>query len=101
MIQPPPRRPGELGVHSLDHFSLLVPDAADAEKFYGLFGLNTKTRRRAASLRSTPRVSPPLGHGGRGPRKKPNYVSFGTFEDDTCPELQESSRPIGVRCLIP
>ena len=41
MTQPVPRRPGELGVHSLDHFSLVVPDVADAEKFYGLFGLQT------------------------------------------------------------
>ena len=42
MAQPVPRRPGELGVHSLDHFNLLVPDVAEAEKFYGLFGLDTK-----------------------------------------------------------
>jgi hypothetical protein len=33
MIQPIPHRPGELGVHSLDHFNLLVPDVADAAKF--------------------------------------------------------------------
>ena len=42
MAQPTPRRPGELGVHSLDHFNFVVPDVAQAEKFYGLFGLNTK-----------------------------------------------------------
>jgi hypothetical protein len=52
MTPPIPRRSGELGVHSLDHFNLLVPDVADAEKFYGLFGLNTK--EEPASLRSTP-----------------------------------------------
>ena len=42
MAQPTPRRPGELGVHSLDHFNFVVPDVAQAEKFYGLFGLNAK-----------------------------------------------------------
>ena len=42
MAQPVQRRPGELGVHSLDHFNFVVPDVAQAEKFYGLFGLNTK-----------------------------------------------------------
>ena len=42
MSQPTPRRPGELGVHSLDHFNFVVPDVAQAEKFYSLFGLNTK-----------------------------------------------------------
>ena len=41
MSQPTLRRPGELGVHSLDHFNFVVPDVAQAEKFYGLFGLNT------------------------------------------------------------
>jgi len=42
MAQPVQRRPGELGVHSLDHFNFVVPDVAQAEKFYGLFGLNAK-----------------------------------------------------------
>jgi len=35
----PTRRAGALGVHSLDHFSLAVPDTSLAEKFYGAFGL--------------------------------------------------------------
>jgi catechol 2,3-dioxygenase-like lactoylglutathione lyase family enzyme len=35
----PTRRAGALGVHSLDHFSLAVPDISLAEKFYGAFGL--------------------------------------------------------------
>ena len=34
MAQPVHRRPGELGVHSLDHFNFVVPDVAQAEKFY-------------------------------------------------------------------
>ena len=42
MTQPASRRPGQFGVHSLDHFSFTVPDVAQAEKFYSLFGLNTK-----------------------------------------------------------
>jgi hypothetical protein len=33
MAQPVHRRPGELGVHSLDHFNFVVPDVAQAEKF--------------------------------------------------------------------
>ena len=31
MSQPTVRRPGELGVHSLDHFNFVVPDVAQAE----------------------------------------------------------------------
>jgi hypothetical protein len=35
----PTRRPGELGVHSVDRFHFAVPDLAVAETFYGEFGL--------------------------------------------------------------
>lgn len=33
------RRPGELGVHSLDHFHFVVPDLSTAQDFYSEFGL--------------------------------------------------------------
>jgi len=35
----PTRRPGELGVHSVDRFHFAVPDLAVARNFYGEFGL--------------------------------------------------------------
>ena len=61
MTQPVQRRPGELGVHSLDHFNFVVPDVAEAEKFYGLFGLNTKEEDgKLGALHAGP--SAPLGH---------------------------------------
>src|SRR5258708_21233880 len=81
MAQRVQRRPGELGVHSLDHFNFVVPDVAQAEKFYGLFGLNTKEEDGKLALYTE-------GHPHRwgvvseGPRKKFSYVSFGAFEDD-------------------
>ena len=34
------RRPGVLGVHSLDHFSMTVPDLEKAKTFYESFGLD-------------------------------------------------------------
>src|SRR6267142_1442258 len=34
----PTRRPGELGVHSIDHFNLMVPSLKDAERSYLSFG---------------------------------------------------------------
>lgn len=40
----PTRRPGELGVHSLDSFNLVVPDMEVAKTFYGEFGLDLQTR---------------------------------------------------------
>jgi hypothetical protein len=33
------RRPGVLGVHSLDHFSMTVPSLEQARHFYQSFGL--------------------------------------------------------------
>ena len=36
----PTRRPGELGVHSVDRFHFAVPDLAVAKNFYGEFGLD-------------------------------------------------------------
>ena len=40
----PSRRPGELGVHSLDRFHFVVPDLAVAQNFYGEFGLEVTGR---------------------------------------------------------
>ena len=34
------RRPGELGVHSVDHFHFVVPDLVVAHNFYTEFGLD-------------------------------------------------------------
>lgn len=39
---PAPRREGEIGIHSLDHFSLHVPQMSQAEDFYSAFGLDLK-----------------------------------------------------------
>src|SRR3954453_6484560 len=81
LSQQVPRRPGELGVHSLDHFTFAVPDVAEAEKFYGNFGLDVREENNALSLYTH-------GHPHRwgavieGPRKKLHHLSFGAFEED-------------------
>ena len=99
MAQPVARRPGELGVHSLDHFNFVVPDVAQAEKFYGLFGLNTKEENGKLALYTH-------GHPHRwftvaeGPRKKLNYVSFGAFEDDL-PRFRERLEALRIDRLDP
>ena len=99
MAQPVPRRPGELGVHSLDHFNFVVPDVAQAEKFYGLFGLNTKEEDGKLALYTH-------GHPHRwgvvseGPRKKFTYVSFGAFEDDM-PRFRERLEKLRIDRLDP
>jgi catechol 2,3-dioxygenase len=75
------RRPGELGIHSLDEFNLVVPDMKLAEVFYGEFGLELQARGNRMEVRT-------YGHGQRwgtiveGSRKRLSHLSFGVFEDD-------------------
>ncbi len=77
----PSRRPGELGIHSVDHFHFAVPDLAVAQSFYREFGLNVGEKGNTLTLDT-------FGHPHRwgsiseGPRKKFGYISFGAFEDD-------------------
>ncbi len=75
------RRPGELGVHSIDHCHMVVPDLKVAHHFYDNFGLNVLDAGQGLTLKT---------HGddhtwitiGDGTRKKFGYVSFALFEED-------------------
>jgi len=77
----PSRRPGALGVHSIDHFSLNVPDLAIAENFYRSFGLDVEARSNKLELRAagSSHTSAAIAE---GPRKGIRYLSFGAFEED-------------------
>jgi catechol 2,3-dioxygenase len=77
----PSRRPGELGVHSVDHFHFAVPDLSVAQNFYSEFGLDVGHRGDRLTL-GTFAQPHTWGTIGEGPRKKLGYVSFGAFEDD-------------------
>ena len=44
------RRPGVVGIYSLDHFALQVPDMHEASPFYDNFGLETRARGASTSL---------------------------------------------------
>ncbi|HLZ74196.1 VOC family protein [Phenylobacterium sp.] len=75
------RRPGVLGVHSLDHFEFAVPDLAMAQAFYERFGLDVRAAEGGLDLHT-------YGHPHRwarvveGPRKALRHISFGAFDDD-------------------
>ena len=77
-------RPGALGVHSADNFTLVVPDLKIAEQFYRSFGLNVREEGNGLGLYTH-------GHSHRrvqvseGPAKKTNHISFGAFEGDIAP----------------
>ncbi len=77
----PTRRPGELGVHSLDHFSLNVPDLKVAHHFYSNFGLSVPEEGEGLGM-YVPGTAHRWGTISEGPRKKFGHVSFGVFEDD-------------------
>src|SRR5277367_6436996 len=92
----PTRRPGELGVHSVDRFHFAVPDLAVAKNFYGEFGLEIDENRGLLAMKTpgNPHVWVTLGE---GPRKKLGHISFGAFEDDIvrfAERLQASSGSI-------
>ena len=77
----PNRRPGELGAHSLDHYTLEVPDLAVAETFYDAFGLDVKAEGRGLGIYAAGN-SHCWGSFLEGPKKKLHHLSFGAFEDD-------------------
>jgi catechol 2,3-dioxygenase-like lactoylglutathione lyase family enzyme len=68
----------ELGVHSLDHFALTVPDLEGAERFYTAFGLDVKGEGTAGVVRtkaSEHRWALLL----EGKTKRLHHLSFGVF----------------------
>ncbi len=77
----PNRRPGELGVHSLDHFSLAVPDLKVAHHFYTNFGLHVPEEGNGLGM-YVPGTPHRWGSISEGPRKKFGHISFGVFEED-------------------
>lgn len=75
------RRAGVLGVHSLDHFAIAVPDLDVARAFYANFGLDVREADGGLDIRA-------FGAPHRwlridlGERKALRHVSFGVFDDD-------------------
>ncbi len=50
LTQPQRKRPGELGVHSVDHFNFVVPDLKQAQTFYTDFGLDVREEGNGLGL---------------------------------------------------
>lgn len=91
------RRPGALGVHSLDHFEFAVPDLAVARAFYDRFGLDVREEDGGLDIYT-------FGHPHRwariveGPSKALRHISFGAFDDDM-PAFREHLEKHGVPFL--
>src|SRR5215212_4496236 len=99
LAQPVARRPGELGVHSLDRFNSSVPGLAQAQKFYSSFGLQVKEQGGGLDLytHGHPHC---WGSVVEGPRKKLQFISFGAFEDDL-PRFRERLDALRVARIDP
>ncbi len=93
------KRPGELGVHSMTHFRMTVPDLQKAEKFYSAFGLNVVEEGNGLGLYA-------FGNSHRwfqleeGPKKRIATLSFGVFEEDFEP-MRRRIESMGIRLLDP
>ncbi len=88
-----------LGVHSLDHFVLAVPDLAPAQRFYSDFGLDVQAAGDALGLKTAGHDQ----HWGmvvEGKRKKLHHLSFGCYSDDL-PYLQERAEANGIALVDP
>lgn len=75
------KRPGELGIHSMDAFNMTVPDLKVAQDFYTTFGLDVREEGNGLGL-YTFGSEQRWASIGEGPRKRLNYLSFGVFEED-------------------
>jgi catechol 2,3-dioxygenase-like lactoylglutathione lyase family enzyme len=76
------RRANVLGVHSIDHFAIEVPDLEEARRYYQLFGLDVRDEDGGLALHT-------FGHAhrwgrvaGGAPTKRLRYLSFGAFDDE-------------------
>lgn len=77
-----PRRPGVVGVHSLNRFVFSVPELDAAQRFYAAFGLDV---RRSGDRLDLYTFGAPHCWGtvfGNGQPKRLQYLSFGIYAED-------------------
>jgi catechol 2,3-dioxygenase-like lactoylglutathione lyase family enzyme len=90
-------RSGALGVHSLDHFSMTVPDLAVAQAYFADFGLDVREDANALQLR-TYGSDHVWGVVVEGPSKRLRHISFACFAEDLQP-LKNRVEQNGIRLL--
>jgi catechol 2,3-dioxygenase len=91
------KRPGELGIHSMDTFNMTVPDLKVAQEFYTTFGLDVREEGNGLGL-YTFGSDQRWASIGEGTRKKLNHLTFGVFEEDFAP-IKRRIEAEGIRLL--
>src|SRR5882757_5129373 len=76
------RRPGMVGVHSVNQFVFTVPDLAVAEKFYAAFGLEVRRTPKSVQIYTVgnPNCWGEIFQGGEV--KRMQYVTYGIYAED-------------------
>lgn len=88
-----------LGVHSLDHFALEVPDLDEAARFFGAFGLSVRPEGNQLGTYT-------FGQPHRwatlipGQKKRLHHLSFGVFANDL-PRFRAHLKGIGIPPIDP
>lgn len=95
----PTKRPGELGIHSMDTFTMTVPDLTVADNFYRAFGLDVREEGESLALYTFGSDHRWMTISEAG-KKKLNHLSFGVFEEDFDP-MRRKIESQGVRLLDP
>ncbi|WP_238364524.1 VOC family protein [Mesobacterium pallidum] len=75
------RRPGELGIHSMDTFHMSVPDLRIAQDFYTSFGLDVREEGQGLGLFTTGSEHR-WASLSEDATKKLRHLSFAVFEED-------------------
>lgn len=73
--------PDTLGVHSINHFAIAVPDLAAAHGFYSSFGLDAREHGNRLALSVAPQM-PACGLIVEGAAKRLHHLSFGIYDSD-------------------
>lgn len=88
---------GAIGVHSLDRFTIAVPDLKVAQTFYSDFGLDVEETGNALALK-THGSDQRWGHVVEGKRKKLHHLSFGCYAEDLA-ALRKRAEQNGVKLV--
>jgi len=83
-----------LGVHSLDHFGLVVPDLKPAQHFFSASGIEPVEAGNSLELR-TSTSDHAWGRISEGKRKRIDYISFGAYAEDL-PRFREHLKSLAV-----
>jgi catechol 2,3-dioxygenase-like lactoylglutathione lyase family enzyme len=87
------------GVHSLDHFSLAIPDLAEGAAFYERFGLEVRPAGAEFTLHASA-----SGHRWarfrEGASKALDYLSFGAYAGDM-PDFRDQLSRRGIEVIAP